>query len=200
MGEQIHNLLPWGGELAERLRGFMVESGHLMFPWSPSSAPHRPSFCKRHGLDGAIISAMDFLLGIGRVARLQADRIEGATGYADTDLEAKLNAAKDALRYNDFVLIHYNAPDEESHKRDVAGKVAALERADRELLAPLVAHLEDTYPGNYRLAVLPDHYTYCETGKHGADPVEYVLYGDGIEPGRSEAVLKSYEFLDFMRG
>ena len=71
-------------------------------------------------------------------------------------------------------------------------------------------HLEENYLGNYRIAVLPDHYTTTKDGRHGIKPVPYVVFGHGIDPDsvhifteeviekNSKSLLKSYEFMDFL--
>ena len=70
-----------------------------------------------------------------------------------------------------------NAPDEESHNRDPHAKVEILERIDREIVQPLVSYLDDKFAGNYRIALLPDHYTFCRDGQHSDKLVPYLVYG-----------------------
>jgi 2,3-bisphosphoglycerate-independent phosphoglycerate mutase len=86
----------------------------------------------------------------------------GATGAVATDLRAKAHAALAARTQR--VVVHVGAPDEAAHARDAAGKVAALERIDAELLAPLAAHAT-------RLRVCPDHGCDPATGEHDAHAV-----------------------------
>ena len=189
--------------------GYHPPEHYILWPWSPSTVPHLPSFCKRYDLDGAVVTAMDFLRGIAICARMQADKIDGATGFSDTDLSAKLDATQHALRYNDFVMVHINAPDEESHARNVKGKVDILERIDKVYLDPLMKYLHDHYESNYRIVVLPDHYSHVKDGTHGDKPVPYVMYGEGVRADGVESfsekavegreIIKSYEFLEFLR-
>lgn len=223
VGRPIRAVYPIGGETST-LCGLIDESieysdylksqkqirdDYALLPWSPSTMPHLPSFHGRHGIDGAIVSAEDFMVGIAKAARLEWKRTPDMTGFSDTNLEAKLVHVKNSLRYNDIVFVHVNAPDEESHAKNTEGKIGIIERIDGELIGPLREHLDAHYPGNYRLAVLPDHYTYVVSGRHGDKPVPYVIYGAGVEPSgipafsewvQSKHVLKSYEFMDFLRG
>ena len=114
-----------------------------------------------------------------------------------------------SLRYNDLVFVHVNAPDEESHNLNLEGKIGILERIDRELIGPMRKYLQETYGSNYRLAILPDHYTLVRNGKHGDQLVPYAVVGDGIQRDdvlkfseknisqMSRTIIKSYEFMDF---
>ena len=43
------------------------------------------------------------------------------------------------------------------------GKVNILEKIDKSLF-PLIKFLDENYASNYRFAVMPDHYTYVESG------------------------------------
>jgi len=106
------------------------------------------------------------------VARLMGARVvvpPGATGGVDTALDAKAHAALDAIAGGAArVVIHVGAPDEAAHARERAAKVAAIERADRELIAPLV---EAVRQAGATLRVCPDHGCDPRTGLHDDAPV-----------------------------
>jgi len=179
-----------------------------LFIWSPSSTPRLPSFHKKFNFDAAIVAAMDFLHGLAKTTRMEYHKIPGTTGYSNTDLNAKLEMAKRYLDYNDLVFIHINAPDEESHIFNLNGKIKIIERIDLELVKPLKEHLDQKYPDNYRLAILPDHYTYVKNGKHDDKLVPFALLGYGIKrddvncfcekevAGKSRTILASYDFMN----
>jgi 2,3-bisphosphoglycerate-independent phosphoglycerate mutase len=102
----------------------------------------------------------------------------GATGDTDTDLRAKAQAATAAVAAGaERVVVHVGAADEAAHRRDGGGVVAALERMDAELLAPL---RDVVVVQSGRLAVCPDHGTDPETGVHDAAPVPAVVWGGGV--------------------
>jgi 2,3-bisphosphoglycerate-independent phosphoglycerate mutase len=185
----------------------------MIWLWSASCPPRMPSFASRFGARGAIVAGLDFMRGIGRAIGMETREIRGATGYLNTDLKQKLRYARNFLQHNDVVVVHVNAPDEEAHLHRVGSKVQAIERIDCEIVKPLLGFLDEYYPGNYRIAVLPDHYTRLSDGQHTADPVPYLVYGDGIAPdgvdrfdeasvGRAALeVLKSHDFMDmFLHG
>ena len=47
----------------------------------------------KYGKKGGIISAVDLLNGIGRCAGMEVITVPGATGYLDTDYDAKARYA-----------------------------------------------------------------------------------------------------------
>ena len=183
-------------QLAERLNRLMVDSisqlreiskelgtkADMLWLWSPSHCPRMPSFEKRFGVRGAIVAGLDFIRGIGVATGMHTKEIHGATGCLDTSYREKLKYAKLFLTHNDLIFLHINAPDEEGHAGNTSGKIAAIERIDREILAPLLEHVERRYPDKYRILILPGHYTCLKDAQHLDRPVPYCLSGDGIIP------------------
>lgn len=117
-----------------------------------------------------MISAVDLLNGIARCAGMKVIRVPGATGFLDTDYDAKARYALDALEHLDFVYVHVEAPDEAGHLGSVDEKVRAIERVD-----DMCGIIRDAFPGV--IAVLPDHPTPVRIRTHTADPVPFVIYG-----------------------
>ena len=104
--------------------------------WGAGTKPALPPFERKTGLKGGMISAVDLLKGIGKLAGMRVIDVPGATGNYDTDFIGKANACADALLSGlDFVYLHMEAPDECGHQGDVAHKIyaaiACLRRAKR---------------------------------------------------------------------
>ena len=103
-------------------------------------------------------------------------------------------------------MCHYNAPDEESHAHNTMSKVKAIENFDKEILGQLLKYLNNKYPNNYRISLMPDHYTLLKNGQHLDDPVPFVLYGKDVIRDEVEQysernilnkdVIKSYELME----
>ena len=153
--------------------------------WGLGQRPSLESFETRHGLKGAMITAVDLLRGLA--ALIGWDRIEvpGATGYTDTDYAAKGRYAIEALDKYDIVCVHIEAPDESSHEGDCGKKIASLESIDKDIVAPILAHLEGQ--GDFRILVSPDHPTYISTKTHTHGDVPFTICGTGIESDSSTA-------------
>jgi 2,3-bisphosphoglycerate-independent phosphoglycerate mutase len=146
--------------------------------WGYGKRPSLPSFHSLYNVKGAMISAVDLLRSIGVYSGMDLIEVPGITGYIDTNYAGKGQAAIEALKTHDLVVVHVEATDESSHEGNVKAKVKALEDIDGKILGPVMAWLQAHTP--YRILVAPDHPTFCATKAHSKDPVPYVLSGVGI--------------------
>ena len=143
--------------------------------WGEGTRPALPAFEEMTGLRGSVISAVDLLKGIGKLAGMRTPEVPGVTGYIDTNYEGKARCAVEELRAGqDFVYLHFEATDEAGHRGAVADKVRGIERIDERALPILLEYL-DTLDG-YALMILPDHPTPLALRTHTSDPVPYMLY------------------------
>ncbi len=137
-------------------------------------APDIPRFTEQHnGLRGAVIVGITMVEGVCRFAGLDIMEVPGATGGADTDLNAKVDATISALETYDFVLLHIKAPDVFGHDRDPEGKKDFIESIDKAI-GPLT-----DLPGTI-ICITADHSTPCSVGDHASDPVPVLIWGDGL--------------------
>ncbi len=148
--------------------------------WGLGDAPRLPSFESLHGVRGTMITAVDLLRGIAALCQWPRIEVAGATGYLDTDYQAKGRAAVAALDEYDLVCVHIEAPDEASHEGRHDAKIEAMERIDESVVGPIVDKLQAH--GDYRILVSPDHPTPCGTKKHSHGDVPFVLAGTDITP------------------
>lgn len=146
--------------------------------WGQGTRAALPKFEDKYGIKGAVISAVDLLKGIAKSAKMTSIDVEGATGYIDTNFEGKTAAAIEALKDNDYVYVHLEAPDECGHRREAENKVRAIELIDQKVVAPIVKALEVT---DYRMMILPDHPTPIATATHSSDPVPFMIYDSADE-------------------
>lgn len=142
--------------------------------WGYGKRPRLQSFEECFGVKGAMVSAVDLLKGIARLTGMQVCEVEGATGYLDTNFSGKMQAAFDALKTNDLVYIHVEAPDECGHRGEPQNKVKAIEEIDRQILGPLLEKL--TGVDDVSVMILPDHPTPLCIRTHSSDAVPYLLY------------------------
>jgi len=150
----------------------------MIWIWGQGGKTELPSFKDKYGVDGAIISAVDLVNGIGRLAGLEVIDVPGITGYYDTNYLGKAEYALDALKTKDFVFIHIEGPDEAGHNGDAKAKIACIEHIDREVIGPIVNHFEKF--DDVRILVIPDHPTPVSLRTHVSDPVGFVMYGKGL--------------------
>lgn len=143
--------------------------------WGHGRAPKMETFGSKFGLNGAVISAVDLIRGIGVYAGLEIIKVPGATGYLDTNYEGKAAAALAALERLDFVYLHVEAPDESSHSGSLENKIRAIEDFDAKIVAPICEGIRKH--GEYRILCTPDHPTPLRLMTHTADAVPFIIYG-----------------------
>ncbi len=150
--------------------------------WGQGTKPALTPYRERCGLEGGVISAVDLVRGIGRLAGLEVIVVPGATGLMDTNYEGKAAAALEVLQRKPFVCVHVEATDEMGHAGDAVRKTQAITDFDQRLLRPVVEGLRR---GNepFRLLVLPDHPTPIALRTHTNEPVPFFLY-DSRDPAR----------------
>lgn len=157
-----------------------LNPANAIWLWGQGSRPQLQNFHERFGLNGSVVSAVDLLRGIGRLAGMNVCEVEGATGYIDTNYTGKMQAALQELQNGqDYVYIHVEAPDECGHRGEVQNKVKAIEDIDRLILGPLLEELPKL--GDYTVMVLPDHPTPLDIRTHVSTPVPYLLYRSNAE-------------------
>jgi 2,3-bisphosphoglycerate-independent phosphoglycerate mutase len=151
---------------------------NLIWPWGGGKKPSMPTLKEKYGLKGAVISAVDLVKGIGSYAGMEIINVQGATGLADTNYEGKADAALEALKTNDLVFVHVEAPDEAGHIRDYKLKVKTIEDLDKRLLGRILSGLKEPYA----VAILPDHPTPIKIGTHTRDPVPFAIASPHLKP------------------
>ncbi len=167
-----------------RRRAGKLPATHIWL-WGLGGAPKLPPFKERFGVDGAMITAVDLLRGLAKLAGWRCIEVPGATGYLDTDYAAKGKYAVEALQEADVVCIHVEATDEASHEGNTEAKIEALERIDECIVGPVFEALRQA--GDYRILVSPDHPTPLRIKTHSHGFVPFAVAGTGITPDESES-------------
>jgi len=133
------------------------------------------------GADTVLVAARGAACGIATLLGGSVVVPAAATGDVATDLRAKAAAAVAALGVGAArVVVHAAGADEAAHTLDAAAKVAFLERADRELVAPLAAAAARA---GAVLRICPDHGCDPATGMHDADPVPLLTWSGPASDG-----------------
>ncbi len=158
-----------------------LRPGNSIWLWGQGKKPALPLFKELYGLEGAVVSAVDLIMGIGICAGLQVLKVKGATGNIHTNFRGKAEAALAALRDGaSFVYVHVEAPDEAGHQGDSETKVKAIEEIDDKVLGTLLNGLSDFE--EYRIMLLPDHPTPLSIRTHTSEPVPYVIMDSKSKP------------------
>ncbi|MDO8519773.1 MAG: 2,3-bisphosphoglycerate-independent phosphoglycerate mutase, partial [Deltaproteobacteria bacterium] len=177
------------GEAADFILGLMQESQKILvgngteansiWLWGQGRSTTLTPFPKKGGL----ISAVDIVRGVGLLAGLEIVSVPGATGYFDTDYEAKAAYALKALEKDDFVFVHVEATDEAGHMGNKDQKASSVSDIDQRLIGTLLKGLVKFK--EYRILVTSDHATPCHLKTHTPDPAVYLIYDStGSKKGR----------------
>jgi proposed homoserine kinase len=159
-----------------------LKPGNSIWLWGEGTKPAVFNFSEHYGVKGAVISAVDLLMGIGISAGMKIIKVEGATGNEHTNFKGKCEAAFNALTKEncDFVYIHVEAPDECGHRGDLKNKIYSIEKIDEEIVGPLLKKLSAANE-EYSIMVLPDHPTPVALKTHTMDLVPFLLYRSNEE-------------------
>lgn len=172
---------------------------NMLWPWGEGERVQPIHFTRKYGLTGACVAGSPIIKGFARLAGLITPDVPGATGEPDTDWRQKVRMSEKLLRDHSFLLLHLEAPDECAHSRDAAGKVESIRMADA-MLSNLCGGLERSHTP-FRLMVLSDHYTLCETGRHDARPAPFFLYDSRDSRVRGHEFTEAdSEFFEVVRG
>jgi 2,3-bisphosphoglycerate-independent phosphoglycerate mutase len=126
-----------------------------------------------YSVNATCIAATSLIRGVCKVAGIKLINIEKATGTPQTDFMAKANAAIQASKSNDLVVLHVKATDVASHDGNVKQKIELIEKIGR-MLDYIMNNidLDSTY-----VAVTADHTTSSTTRNHEGDSVPVAITG-----------------------
>ena len=143
--------------------------------WGEGTKPSLENFEEKFGVKGGMISAVDLLKGMGKLAGMRVIEVDGATGNYDTNFQGKAEACLNALEKGlDMVYIHMEAPDECGHHGDLEHKIYSIEQIDK--VAESVVKGLEQLGEEFAILIAPDHPTPISTLTHSAQPVPYLLY------------------------
>jgi len=143
--------------------------------WGEGTKPALKRFADKFNLKGGIISAVDLLKGIGKLADMEVIEVEGATGNYDTNFIGKAKACLDGLLGGlDFMYVHMEAPDECGHHGDAEHKIYSIGEIDK--VVKYVAEGLKAAGEEFNMLIAPDHPTPISIMTHCSDPVPYLIY------------------------
>lgn len=161
----------------------------MIWLWGQGGKPQLPLFKDVFGVTGSVISAVDLVNGIGRLAGLDVIDVPGANGYYDTNYAGKAEYGLNSLKQHDFIYIHIEAPDEAGHNGDWENKRISIEKIDELVVAKIIDYVKAN--PDTRVLISPDHPTPVGLRTHTRASVPFILYGPGIQSngvsGYSEA-------------
>lgn len=185
--------------VARREKG--LKPANSIWLWGEGTRPAVENFKEKNGVSGCVVSAVDLLKGIGKCAGMETPDVAGATGYLDTDFEAKTQAGIDSFkRGTQLVYLHFEAPDECGHRGESDNKVRSIEAIDSRVLSLMLDYLKGC-GDDFRILIMPDHPTPLETKTHSREPVPYLIYDsrvklDGVNTFTEENASSTGKFIE----
>ncbi|MEF8873615.1 MAG: 2,3-bisphosphoglycerate-independent phosphoglycerate mutase [Candidatus Thermoplasmatota archaeon] len=156
---------------------------NVILPRGGGKVPHLDDIESKHGLSAAAISGITLVRGVCSLAGMDIIEVEGATGGLDTDVDAVVNAAIEALDHHELVLVNIKGCDLSGHDGLTEEKIDFVEEMDSSL-GPL-EEFEDTY-----VAITGDHSTPVTVKGHSGDPLPITIWGEDV---RSDDVVEFNE-------
>jgi len=138
--------------------------------------PELTTLPRQYGIQAAAINAVPLVGGVCKAAGMSLVSVPGATGTYDTNVKAKANAAVQAVKSYDLVLVHVKATDVASHDGKVQQKIKMVEKID-DMVGQIVKNVDMVQT---IVAVTADHTTSLLTGEHEGDPVPLAITGPGV--------------------
>jgi len=131
------------------------------------------SFKDKWGVTSCCIAGAGLYKGLGVMAGMVLINVNGATGMPNTNVEAKIQAAKEQINNFDFVFVHIKPTDIFGENGDFENKKKFIEKIDKA-----IDEIEST---GAVICVTADHSTPCSLKNHSADPVPVLINGEGRE-------------------
>jgi 2,3-bisphosphoglycerate-independent phosphoglycerate mutase len=186
----------------ERMKRGEKPANSIWF-WGQGKKLGLPTFKQKYALDGALVSAVDLMRGIGISAGFEILEVPGITGYLDTNYEGKAEAALKVLERVSIAYIHVEAPDEAGHSGNYRDKIRAIEDFDTRVVGKVMKGIVAF--DEYRVLILPDHATPIEVKTHTDEPVPFVIYDSRMKRNNEnasfdESILKRDDILVFEEG
>lgn len=163
-----------------------LKPANSIWLWGQGHIPNIDKISDRYHIKGGMISAVDLLNGIGVYAGLKILRVQGATGYTDTNYLGKGQKALEALKELDLVFVHVEAPDEMGHEGNLHGKIKAIEEFDVKVVGTIISNIK--YLGPFRVAVLSDHPTPLEIKTHSREPNPIAILSSNVKENQNRKV------------
>jgi len=170
---------------------------NMIWLWGQGSRPDLTKITEAHSVTGAVISAVDYMKGLGRLIGLTVVDVPGSTGKADTSFEAKAAAMKEVLNEKDFVCVHVRACDDAAHQGNLKQKILSLEAIDYYILGAAREYYEEFKEA--RILIAPLLSTSWKTKSHLKDSVPFIVAGKNVVPDEIEKFSEASSRLSNLR-
>ena len=112
---------------------------------------------------------------MAKSADMRVVKVEGASGFAETNYENKVKAAIQELESQEIVYLNVAGIEDISLKGNIDDKIITIEDIDSKVIGPL---LKETFSNNeIKMMVVVNHMNSAVDVKYGKDRVPFVMSG-----------------------
>ena len=152
-----------------------LDYANSIWLWGNGKNGTLPSFKKKYGKSGSLISASLLFQGMAKSADMRVVKVEGASGFAETNYENKVKAAIQELESQEIVYLNVAGIEDISLKGNIDDKIITIEDIDSKVIGPL---LKETFSNNeIKIMVVVNHMNSAVDVKYGKDRVPFVMSG-----------------------
>ena len=152
-----------------------LDYANSIWLWGNGKNGTLPSFKKKYGKSGSLISASLLFQGMAKSADMRVVKVEGASGFAETNYENKVKAAIQELESQEIVYLNVAGIEDISLKGNIDDKIITIEDIDSKVIGPL---LKETFSNNeIKMMVVVNHMNSAVDVKYGKDRVPFVMSG-----------------------
>ena len=153
-----------------------LDSANSIWLWGNGKNGTLPSFEKKYGKSGSLISASLLFQGMAKSAEMRVVKVEGASGFAETNFENKVKAAIHELESQEIVYLNVAGIEDISLKGNIDDKIITIEDIDSKVIGPL---LKETFSNKeVKMMVVVNHMNSAVDVKYGKDRVPFVMSGE----------------------
>ena len=150
-----------------------LDYANSIWLWGNGKNGTLPSFKKKYGKSGSLISASLLFQGMAKSADMRVVKVEGASGFAETNYENKVKAAIQELASQEIVYLNVAGIEDISLKGNIDDKIITIEDIDSKVIGPL---LKETFSNNeIKMMVVVNHMNSAVDVKYGKDRVPFVM-------------------------
>ena len=152
-----------------------LDYANSIWLWGNGKNGTLPSFKKKYGKSSSLISASLLFQGMAKSADMRVVKVEGASGFAETNYENKVKAAIQELESQEIVYLNVAGIEDISLKGNIDDKIITIEDIDSKVIGPL---LKETFSNNeIKMMVVVNHMNSAVDVKYGKDRVPFVMSG-----------------------
>ena len=159
--------------VSQRRKRENLDPVNSIWLWGNGKAGTLPSFEEKFGKSGTLISASLQLQGMAKAANINIVSVEGATGFAETNFEGKVEATIHELQRQDIVYLNIAGAEEVSLKGNIDDKILTIEDIDSKVIGPLLK--ETASNTDVKMMVVVNHMCSAVAVKYGKERVPFVI-------------------------